>query len=84
MQPPVNDRLPRPLRMLRIFSMTPSERRLYAAARRSGQFDANYYTGAYSHIHPFFLRFPLRHYVVFGEARGFRPNPDFSPAAPWL
>ncbi|WP_425450840.1 glycoside hydrolase family 99-like domain-containing protein [Pseudoroseicyclus aestuarii] len=67
--------------MLRIFSMTPSERRLYAAARRSGQFDANYYTGAYSHIHPFFLRFPLRHYVVFGEARGFRPNPDFSPAA---
>ncbi|WP_241462657.1 glycoside hydrolase family 99-like domain-containing protein [Tateyamaria sp. ANG-S1] len=52
-----------------------------SAARDASVFDPVYYTGAYPQVHKFFMRFPLRHYAVFGEALGLRPNPDFSPAA---
>ena len=49
--------------------------------RRSGLFDPVYYLGAYPAIHPIYRKMPLRHYLLFGEARGYRPNPDFSPEA---
>lgn len=68
-------------RFLRIFFLTRDERRLLRAARGTGMFDPVYYRGAYPAIHSLYHRFPLRHYIVFGEARGFRPNPDFSPSA---
>jgi len=59
----------------------PGERRYLRETRKSGMFDAVYYRGAYPHIHPLYRRMPERHYVVFGERMGFRPNPDFSPSA---
>ncbi len=49
--------------------------------RRSGLFDPVYYLGAYPAIHPIYRKMPLRHYLLFGEARGYRPNPDFCPEA---
>ncbi|MEM6340909.1 MAG: glycoside hydrolase family 99-like domain-containing protein [Pseudomonadota bacterium] len=61
--------------------MTPGERRYYRLIRGSGMFDATYYAGAYPHIHPWFHKVPMRHYVLYGERRGYRPNPDFSPSA---
>lgn len=75
------DPLARLLRFFRIFLLTRQEYRMLRAVRGSGMFDPVYYRGAYPLIHPVFHRFPLRHYIVFGEKRGFRPNPDFSPAA---
>ena len=68
-------------RVFRFFLMSRKERAYLSAARKSGLFDPVYYQGAYPAIHPWYHKFPLRHYIVFGEARGFRPNPDFSPAA---
>lgn len=68
-------------RVLRIFLLTSRERRFLRDARASGLFDPVYYRGAYPNIHPFFQRVPLRHYIVYGEAQGYRPNPDFSPRA---
>ena len=68
-------------RFLRIFFLTPRERRLKREAKASGLFDPVYYCGAYGQIHKLFHRFPLRHYVVYGEGRGYHPNPDFSPRA---
>lgn len=73
--------LARLTRFLRIFFLTRSERACLKAARASRLFDPVYYAGAYPHIHPFFHKFGLRHYIVYGEKRGFRPNPDFSPNA---
>ncbi len=74
-----NSPVSRILRFVRIFFLKGHERRLMKAARRQGMFDPVYYQGAYPLIHPLFQRFPLRHYIVYGEARGYRPNPDFSP-----
>lgn len=71
----------RAVRLLRIFGLRRSEKRLLKLAKKSGMFDENYYLGAYPHIHPVFKKFPLRHYIVHGEKEGFRPNPDFSPFA---
>ncbi|WP_371158140.1 glycoside hydrolase family 99-like domain-containing protein [Jannaschia sp. 2305UL9-9] len=68
-------------RFLRLFALNREERRYLADAKASGLFDPVYYKGAYPAIHPWFHYFPLRHYIVFGEARGYRPNPDFSPSA---
>lgn len=71
----------RALRFLRIFLLKPRERAAVKAARATGLFDPVYYRGAYPQIHPLFRLAPLRHYVVYGEAQGYRPNPDFSPSA---
>lgn len=68
-------------RFIRVFLLSRQERKFLKVAQASGLFDPVYYKGAYPRIHPFFFRVPLRHYIVFGEARGFRPNPDFSPRA---
>ncbi len=68
-------------RFLRVLFLTGKERKYLKATEGTGLFDPVYYKGAYPGIHPFFHRFGLRHYIVFGEKRGFRPNPDFSPAA---
>lgn len=71
----------RAFRFLRIFRLRKSEKALVAAAKSSKLFDKNYYLGAYPNIHPLFKKFPLRHYAVYGEKDGYRPNPDFSPFA---
>ncbi|WP_417603910.1 glycoside hydrolase family 99-like domain-containing protein [Primorskyibacter flagellatus] len=68
-------------RFARLFLLKPSEQRYLAEASKSGLFDPIYYRGAYPHIHPLYHRLPLRHYIVYGERMGFRPNPDFSPSA---
>ena len=71
----------RAFRFLRIFNLRSSEKALIRAAKAENLFDKTYYLGAYPHIHPLFKKFPLRHYAVYGESSGFRPNPDFSPFA---
>jgi len=73
--------LARASRFLRVFFLTRQERRYLKAAKASKLFDPVYYRGAYPGIHELFMRVPLRHYIVYGEAVGFRPNPDFSPSA---
>lgn len=76
-----NGPIARLFRFLRIFFLSRKERKYLKAAEMSGLFDTVYYRGAYPAIHPLFHRHALRHYIVFGEKRGFRPNPDFSPKA---
>ena len=73
--------LARASRFLRIIFLNSKERKCLRAAKKSSLFDPVYYCGAYPDIHRFFHRVPLRHYIVYGETRGFRPNPDFSPSA---
>lgn len=76
-----NGRVSRAFRFLRIFMLTRRELTYLKDATASGLFDPVYYRGAYPAIHPMFHKFGLRHYIVYGEGRGFRPNPDFSPSA---
>lgn len=71
----------RAARLGRVAALRPREMRALWAMRRSGLFDATYYRGAHPNIHPIYHRVPMLHYVVYGEAMGFRPNPDFSPKA---
>lgn len=68
-------------RFLRVLFLTREERKFLKAAQASGHFDPVFYKGAYPAIHPWFHKVPLRHYIVYGEKRGYRPNPDFSPSA---
>jgi len=68
-------------RFLRVLFLKREERKFLRAARASGLFDPVFYKGAYPAIHPWFHMVPLRHYIVYGEKRGYRPNPDFSPSA---
>lgn len=49
--------------------------------RESGLFDRDFYRRQHPQLLPMFLRFPERHYVVFGEQAGFFPRPNFSPRA---
>jgi len=60
---------------------TKQQRAYIRAIARSEYFDRAFYKGAYSAIHRLYRAFPIRHFVVLGEARDFRPNPDFSPSA---
>lgn len=76
-----NSALNRAMRFLRVFMLTKTERKFLRTAQASGMFDPVYYRGAYPAIAGMFHRVPLRHYIVFGEKRGYRPNPDFSPSA---
>lgn len=71
----------RALRFLRIFFLKTQERAAVRAGHESGLFDPVYYAGAYPQVHALFRPFLLRHYVVYGEQMGYRPNPDFSPSA---
>lgn len=68
-------------RLAHIFFMNRKEKAYLKELAASGMFDPVYYKGAYPGINPLFRRMPMRHYVIFGEKRGFRPNPDFSPHA---
>ncbi len=68
-------------RVFRLFALKPSEWFYLRQARKSGLFDPVFYRGAHPQIHAIYRRFPLRHYILLGESRGFRPNPDFSPIA---
>ncbi len=65
---------------LRFLWVTPSELAYWRAARQSGLFDVGFYR-ATNLLNPLFHAFPLRHYIVFGEAANLRPNPAFSPRA---
>jgi lipopolysaccharide biosynthesis protein len=66
-------------KVLRLMVPRPSEVALHWQARRTGLFDAAFYRGAYPSLHPFYRVFAFRHYVVWGEGAGLRPNPDFCP-----
>ncbi|MEO1188153.1 MAG: glycoside hydrolase family 99-like domain-containing protein, partial [Pseudomonadota bacterium] len=78
MMRPIFNRLLRGLRFL-----TPNPLTIYATwkIRRSGLFDRAFYRGCHPTLNAFFHYFPERHYVIFGEAAGFQPNPGFSPTA---
>lgn len=77
----LNSPIARVTRFLRIFLLNKEERKFLKAAKNTGFFDPVFYKGAYPAIHPWFHKVPLRHYIVYGEKRGYRPNPDFSPAS---
>ncbi|QIZ82687.1 Rhamnan synthesis protein F [Thalassovita gelatinovora] len=77
----LNGAVARLSRFLRVLFLNRAERKFLRAARASGQFDPVFYKGAYPAIHSWFHMVPLRHYIVYGEKRGYRPNPDFSPSA---
>lgn len=66
-------------RVLRFFSPNPVS--LYATwkIRRSGLFDRTFYRNCHPTLNALYLRFPERHYVMFGEAANLQPNPEFSP-----
>lgn len=59
----------------------PRIRRDLQTIRRSGHFDRAFYLRDNPQLHPLFRRFPERHYLVFGEREGRRPNPTFSARA---
>ncbi len=50
-------------------------------ATRSGWFDRAFYRGINPSLPWQYRAFPLLHYIAFGEAAGFQPNPEFSPGA---
>ena len=77
----LNTPMARVTRFLKVLFLNKQQRAYLKAAEGSGLFDPVYYKGAYPAIHPWFHKVALRHYIVFGEARGYRPNPDFSPRA---
>lgn len=69
------------LRLLaRLFLFGPGEMRYLTAIHRSSLFDRQYYRDTNPDLHPLFLAFPERHYVLMGEAEGRSPRPDFAPA----
>jgi lipopolysaccharide biosynthesis protein len=51
-----------------------------AAIRGSGMFDASFYLAKYP-VDAAFQHQPELHYVMFGEEKGFQPNPRFWPAS---
>lgn len=76
--PPLGSRL---VRLFRMLLPSPFEQRYLRLIRASGRFDPVFYRGAYPALKHVYRLMPERHYVLFGEANGYRPNPDFSPAA---
>ena len=46
--------------------------------RRSGLFDAAFYTSHHPGMRWIFRQFPIRHYVTIGEREHLKPNPDFA------
>ena len=50
-------------------------------ATRSGWFDRAFYRGINPTLPWQYRAFTLLHYIAFGEAAGFQPNPEFSPGA---
>lgn len=77
----LNSPLARVARFLRVLMLGKQERKFLRAAQKTRLFDPVFYKGAYPAIHPWFHKVALRHYIVYGEKRGYRPNPDFSPSA---
>jgi len=69
------------LKVGRLLLPRPSELVLQWRAYRTRAFDPVYYRGAYLTLHPLYRRFALRHYLLWGEQAGLRPNPDFCPRA---
>ncbi|AJE44728.1 lipopolysaccharide biosynthesis protein-like protein [Celeribacter indicus] len=64
------------------FVIATSEERAYARElRASGLFDRAFYTGTLPRLHRLYKMDPERHYVIYGEPLGLRPNGAFSPAA---
>lgn len=68
-------------RFARLFLLSSDQRRVLRHARRLDAFDPVFYRTTYGQIHSLYHRFGLRHFIVYGEGFGFRPNADFSPQA---
>ncbi|MFN3938581.1 MAG: glycoside hydrolase family 99-like domain-containing protein [Gemmobacter sp.] len=79
MQPETPDPLSRIFRFLQVLVLTRRQRRYRREILRAGVFDPVFYRGAYPQINPIYRRIPVNHYIAYGEAMGYRPNPDFSP-----
>jgi lipopolysaccharide biosynthesis protein len=73
--------LARVARVARLFLLSRDQRTCLRRAHRLGLFDPVFYRGAYPNLHMLHRIFALRHYLVFGEAQGYRPNAEFSPQA---
>ncbi len=69
------------INLCRFVFLSPKQYRYLWHASRSDLFDTQFYTSTNDGLNRLFCRFPIRHYVVFGEAANLRPNPDFSPEA---
>lgn len=65
----------------RFWFLDANQRHCLRQIRDSGLFERDFYRRMHPQLLPMFLRFPERHYVVFGERAGFYPRPDFSPQA---
>jgi lipopolysaccharide biosynthesis protein len=50
-------------------------------ARNSNLFDKQFYVSTNPRLNRLFRKFPIRHYIVFGESANLWPNPAFSPGA---
>lgn len=75
-------RVLRRLRTLLRFALPgPRALRYLHRIRRARLFDRRYYLDTNPDLHPLFRAFPERHYVLFGEAEGRCPRPDFDPRA---
>lgn len=66
---------------LKLLFTPPSQLRYIHRVKKSGFFDRQFYLGVNPRIHWLFRHLPERHFVLFGEAAGLYPNPDFSPFA---
>ena len=71
----------RAAKICRLLMPRPAELALQWRAYRTGTFDPAFYRGAHPGLHPVYRRFAFRHYLLWGEAAGLRPNPEFCPRA---
>lgn len=67
--------------LLKSFLFSRKDYRYSRLIADSGIFDRKYYLNTYQNVNALFRWIPIRHYVVFGEPAGFRPNSEFSPRA---
>ncbi len=67
--------------LCRFALLSPRQYHYLWLARGSNLFDKQFYVSTNLGLNRLFRRFPIRHYVVFGESANLRPNPDFSPEA---
>ncbi len=79
--PSLGPRWSRLAKALRLLFLGPGEMRYLWRAHKSGLFDPIFYRGAHPGLHPIYHFFPLRHFIIQGEAMGLQPNPQFSPPA---
>jgi lipopolysaccharide biosynthesis protein len=69
----------RSLGRLALAGLLPRSSRYLKEIHQSGLFDRQFYRSTNPGLNPLYLAFPERHFILFGEMEGRRPNPEFSP-----